>query len=225
MTSQSRKDQLCTCYSDRHAIDCLFYDPFIDAEEIATPDERHGTLGLTTAEYLAEIGHDPDARSYVDWWKDQRSCRHDFDLFLLPTGETMRASAWSDVPWDRTLPDVGIYLDPAWYPADVFGYAIGWNDFGTPTMPDADVIRTAVHAYQHVQYGETVEVGCLGAHGRTGSFLAIMCVVATNGRMSGRKAVQYVRDNHCKLAVENVKQEAYVSRIAGQFRRNYKRGD
>lgn len=231
---------MCECPPTTHRRDCFFFDPFIDDRE---PDlhsmsdrEFHeyckenglavtgGTLALpaagSTGTYNAK---DPD--SYEEFWRTAniRSCHHAFDLFVLPTGEAMRASAWSDTPYDRDLPDVGVYLDSCWYPADVFGYALGWRDFGEPTMYAEDVIRTARHVYAHIQQGETVEVGCMGGHGRTGSFLAILCLVATDTnlqrRMSGKAAVQYVRDNHCKLAIENRTQERYVSRIAGMIRR------
>lgn len=233
---------MCDCPQYAHSRECLFFDPDIDGR---TPD-LHSMSDREFHEYCKENGlavtgetlalpaassvtHTNGGRSYTtsyeDWWKNAnvRTCNHAFDLFVLPTGESMRASAYSDTPYDRDLPDVGVYLDSCWYPADVFGYALGWRDFGEPTMYAEDVIRTARHVYAHIQAGETVEVGCMGGHGRTGSFLAILCLVSTDTplqrRMSGKAAVRYVRDNHCKLAIENRTQERYISRIAGMIRR------
>lgn len=215
---------MCDCPTNRHESSCIFYDADVDG-----PTGRTDLHSMTDQEFDAYCLDNGLAvtvphQSYADWWKQQRTCDHNFDLFTLPTGEHCRASAWSDVPYnDRYLPDVGVYLDSVWYPSDVFGYALGWRDFGEPTMCDFDVVRTARYVYAHIQAGETVEVGCMGGHGRTGSFLAILCLVSTDTntqrRMSGAAAVRYVRDNHCKLAIENRTQERYIGRIAAMIRR------
>ncbi len=56
--------------------------------------------------------------------------------------------------------------------------------------------------------GQRVEVGCSGGHGRTGTALACLAILAG---LSPSDAVSWVRAHYCPDAVETADQEAYVA--------------
>jgi hypothetical protein len=64
--------------------------------------------------------------------------------------------------------------------------------------------------------GETVEIGCIGGRGRTGTVLACLAVLAG---VNPPEAVAWVRSNYRSDAVENVEQEAWVDWFADYVRR------
>jgi hypothetical protein len=94
----------------------------------------------------------------------------------LPDGTRIRASSIVDRVEDDPARDFGLYLDARWeptWPSDT----IDWQDFGLP----ADGTRAATQirdAFLRARRGQTVEVGCLGGLGRTGTVLACMAVLA-----------------------------------------------
>ena len=59
--------------------------------------------------------------------------------------------------------------------------------------------------------GEVVELGCLGGHGRTGTALACLAVLAGT---SPPAAVAWVRSAYCSQAVETPDQEAFVASLS-----------
>ncbi len=61
--------------------------------------------------------------------------------------------------------------------------------------------------------GQEVEVGCLGAHGRTGTALACAAVLAG---VAPDDAVEWVKSNYCERAVETPEQMKFVA----DFRRD-----
>jgi hypothetical protein len=54
---------------------------------------------------------------------------------------------------------------------------------------------------------------CIGGHGRTGTALAAM-MIAADRKMSAKKAIDIVREFHCKDAIETTGQEDYLEDIA-----------
>ena len=114
-----------------------------------------------------------------------------------PIAERERSSA------DR---DYGLYLDPAWepsWPAD----EIEWPDYGTP-LHSEDAARVITNVYRRAMRGERVEVGCLGGRGRTGTVLA--CFAVLSG-VRPADAIDWIRKNYSKRAVENDDQEKWVA--------------
>src|SRR5690606_28843780 len=83
---------------------------------------------------------------------------------------------------------------------------INWPDFGVPAVPEVAVTQL-VDAFIRACEGERVEMGCLGAHGRTGTALACMGVLAG---LTPREAIAHVRKVHCSKAVETKAQEEWV---------------
>jgi len=61
------------------------------------------------------------------------------------------------------------------------------------------------------QEGKRVEVACIGGHGRTGTVLACMAVLAG---VPANEAVRWVRNQYCERAVQEPSQEYWMERFA-----------
>lgn len=112
-----------------------------------------------------------------------------------------------DDPYARdTPPEFGVYLDRRWSPPWPHRH-IDWPDFGVPT--DAGDLRSAlVDLAARARQGERVEIGCWGGHGRTGTALACLAVLAG---VPSADAVGWVRDAYCRGAIETPEQERLVA--------------
>jgi hypothetical protein len=132
--------------------------------------------------------------------------RHRFAL-ALPDGTVVRAASYDAVdPYGRPQPpDHGLYLDERWAPPWPHAH-VDWPDFGLPADP-APFAAALRDVHRRAQAGERVEVGCLGGHGRTGTALACLAVLAG---LPADEAVAWVRANYCPQAVETEEQEAFV---------------
>jgi hypothetical protein len=125
----------------------------------------------------------------------------------LPGGAELWAVSFdSSDPYarDRT-PDFGLYLDESWAPP--WEHAkVAWPDFGVPA--DVNDLREKLRAaLTRANAGDRVEIGCLGAHGRTGT--ALGCLAIIDGHVPDR-AVEWVRETYCDRAIETTEQEAFV---------------
>lgn len=140
-------------------------------------------------------------------------CRHYQQPVTLPDGTVVYASSHHRHDPERDwIPDLGVYLDGVWAPVSV-AFLIGCPDFGTP-LPSVDsVMHIANEALRIAREGGRVEIGCVGGHGRTGMFLAILTAL-TMSEPDGKKAVAFVRNTYCDNAVESPEQEWYVEGIA-----------
>ncbi len=137
--------------------------------------------------------------------------RH-LDPVVLPDGTRLTAVSFDPVaPYARDRdPDYGLYLDSRWQPPWDHGH-IEWPDFGLPA--DAGAVAGALAAVlERARSGQHVEVGCLGGHGRTGTALACLAVLAGH---PARDAVAWVRSGYCAKAVETPAQEAFVAALPG----------
>ena len=113
----------------------------------------------------------------------------------------------ADDPYARAdPPGFGLYLDETWAPPWPHAH-LDWPDFGVPG--DLDALRRALQdLLDRARAGESVEVGCLGGHGRTGTALA--CLAVLTGTPAD-EAVAWVRASYCARAVETEEQEAFVA--------------
>jgi Protein-tyrosine phosphatase len=129
---------------------------------------------------------------------------------VLPDGTQLTAASFDPVgPYLRTrAPDYGLYFDSRWQPPWDHGH-IDWPDFGVPANAEAaaQVLKTVL---ERARSGQGVEVGCLGGHGRTGTALAVLAVLAGHPALG---AVAWVRSNYCPQAVETPGQEAFVAAL------------
>jgi hypothetical protein len=132
------------------------------------------------------------------------------EVVVLPGGTEVTAVSFdAGDPYTRDRPpDFGLYLDARWDPPWPHAH-LDWPDFGVPADP-APVVAALRSLLARAGAGERVEVGCLGAHGRTGTALA--CLAVLSGHPPG-EAVAWVRDRYCPKAVETADQEAFVATI------------
>lgn len=144
------------------------------------------------------------------------STPHALQPVKLTDGTEVFASAlfdnqayWKNQDQREYEPDMGIYLSSNWIPATV-AYHIGWADYGLPIPATHDVHYVAKAALAAAREGYSVEVGCDGGHGRTGTFLACLCILS-NPETTPRQAINHIRDTYCTFAVETRMQEWYVS--------------
>ncbi|HEV8065938.1 MAG TPA: protein-tyrosine phosphatase family protein [Acidimicrobiales bacterium] len=127
------------------------------------------------------------------------------DFVVLPSGITLTAASFSAGYERPRSPDFGLYLDERWAPPWPHAH-IAWPDFGVPA--DGAAARAAlVDVLRRASDGESVEIGCLGGHGRTGTALACLAVLAG---VEPSEAVAWVRSHYCSQAVETAEQAAFV---------------
>ena len=128
----------------------------------------------------------------------------------LPDGTCVTAVSYdASDPYRRDEPpDFGLYLDGRWAPPWPHAY-LDWPDLGLPANPEP-LVADLQDLLDRARHGQRVELGCLGGHGRTGTALAWLAVLA--GEPPDR-AVSWVRHNYCPNAVETQEQEVFVARL------------
>jgi protein-tyrosine phosphatase len=65
---------------------------------------------------------------------------------------------------------------------------------------------------ERARAGESVEIGCVGGHGRTGTALAWLAFLTGP---HAADAVAWVRAHYCPRAVETAAQERFITGLAG----------
>jgi hypothetical protein len=130
------------------------------------------------------------------------------DEVRLPDGTTVVAVTFDERdPYARERPpDFGLYFFERWQPPWPHAH-VDWPDFGVPADRDA-LLGALADLLARARAGERVELGCWGAHGRTGTALALLAALA--GLPAG-EAVAWVRASYCERAVETPEQEAFVT--------------
>lgn len=137
------------------------------------------------------------------------TCRHKGRELLFPNGKKIYGSSCHAKAPDDYVPDFGFYLDSCWFgEAKQLGIMVPWQDMGLPKIEREHVDAAVTLACTMIDRGDTIEVGCIGGHGRTGTFLAIIAL--RNGVEKPVDAIEYVRKNYCQKAIESATQEWYV---------------
>jgi hypothetical protein len=142
-------------------------------------------------------------------------CSH-FRVPIQVDGGYMLASSQRDWQADGKStfsPTAGVYLDSSWIRRlGIVGHAINtnagfpallvdWPDMGVPKL---NYLRTAVDWTKwYLKQGGKVEVACIGGHGRTGTFLAVLL---REYGFSAHDAVEVVRKAVCSNCIETQKQ-------------------
>ncbi len=85
---------------------------------------------------------------------------------------------------------------------------IPWRDFWLPAHPD-EAIATLREAYDRASR-DRVEIGCGGGIGRTGTALAVLCVL---DGMAPEAAITWVRAHYHPRAIETPWQRRFVRRV------------
>jgi len=120
--------------------------------------------------------------------------------------EVVAVSFGSTDPYARDVsPDFGLYLDERWNPPWPHQH-LDWPDFGVPG-DRAEVVAALSSLLDRARAGQRVEIGCYGAHGRTGTALAALAVLCGE---APDDAVGWVRTAYCERAVETDEQEAFA---------------
>ncbi|MFJ8649880.1 protein-tyrosine phosphatase family protein [Streptomyces sp. NPDC093546] len=131
-------------------------------------------------------------------------------VLRLPSGRLVRGRALRKPLPAGTTPTYAVYLLGK-QPPDVPWEArwLRWPDFRLPgdRAQAAAVLREAWKRAAD----ERVEIACGGGRGRTGTALA--CLAVLDGVPAG-EAVEYVRRNYDRRAVETPWQKRYVRRFA-----------
>lgn len=134
---------------------------------------------------------------------DHQHARHEvhrhLDAVVLAEGVHVVAASYEMMdPYARSVvPDFGLYLDAGWQPPWRHDH-LDWPDFGVPD--DHETLRRAlVDVLARARAGQRVEIGCLGGHGRTGTALACLAILAGEDPAS---AAARIRADYCPQAIE-----------------------
>jgi hypothetical protein len=155
----------------------------------------------------------------------QRHCAHNGTPFTLPGGLKVHLSGSMNRKETKPKPTVAVYLDGSWLRGSILSNSmlgmrwpkqesephvvyLSWPDFGVvPVQQLQEVIQWA---WEQVREGAILEIGCLGGHGRTGTFVAGMMV--ENG-LPPKEAISRIRSGYCSKAIETWAQEKLLDRL------------
>jgi len=129
----------------------------------------------------------------------------------FPDGTAIQALSLRERKAHDSERDYGLYLDRSWAPT-WDACVIAWEDFGLPA-DNEEAAHSIIDAFRRAKAGEAVEIGCIGGLGRTGTVLACMAVLSGVPRSD---AVDWVRANYHRNAVETEEQAAWVLWFAEQ---------
>jgi hypothetical protein len=158
--------------------------------------------------YAGGYGYDTGGYGFLG--KD----RHYGDTYTTYDGSLTYyvSSMWNSRKEGEFLPDWGLYFDWGWHPWWRAEH-IDWPDYGVPSAWNV-AIEQILTSIEKVQAGLKVEVGCIGAHGRTGTMLAVVNVILG---CEPKAAINHVRTHHCEHAIESERQEWWVSWVHAQL--------
>ncbi len=172
----------------------------------------------------------PDWGDYTGDWAggNLKLCLHNRQPVAIGQ-HTVWATAWADSKADtQPHPALGVYLASCWLGeanvAYVYGCKIqppkGWYpsilvDWPDCQTPDIDILRWLIKVVRReLELGKQIEIGCLGAHGRTGTLIA--CLIGQVEHVGAAKAILAVRARLCEKCVECYEQVAIVYKILGE---------
>ena len=89
---------------------------------------------------------------------------------------------------------------------------VRWPDFGIIGQDRLRRLTGIIH--RALRDGITVEIGCIGAHGRTGTLLAALLV--TIEKDSAAEAIRHVWDSYCEDAIETRGQQRMIYDLANE---------
>lgn len=155
--------------------------------------------------------------------KDQplrKRCADTHPPLQIPTSkyESLSICGGSVYSVNRNKFDVVISFEKGWSPSEMsmpwtpgieFCYPI--TDGCAPGNPKN--FKKLVHwVSDRLVEGDKVFVGCIGGHGRTGTFLSALVATLATDKLIKHDPIKYVRDNYCSKAVESETQVAFLAR-------------
>lgn len=88
---------------------------------------------------------------------------------------------------------------------------IGWPDQGVINVEVA--AQVVEYILRQLKAGKVVDTGCAGAHGRTGTLLAMLLIDAE--KLTPEQAITSVRQRHCHKAIESAAQVQAIFGFGG----------
>ncbi len=89
---------------------------------------------------------------------------------------------------------------------------VAWPDMGV--IPADRLRAVAADIAAHMEDGATVEIACLGGHGRTGTLLAAL--IANIEGCGATEAILAVRQRYCEHAIETPAQIGLIFEACGE---------
>ena len=152
-----------------------------------------------------------------------KTCDHNMDEFKLRTGYIYISAVRNKVKAkDAFKPTHGCYMDTAWIKerflttagVNLLPYGLLEQEAVHIKWPDRDIIPVNyLHSAVVFCHGtvadnsKVLEIGCHGAHGRTGTLLA--AIIVYQGA-TAEEAIDQVRSEHCSHAIETKSQEMLI---------------
>ena len=119
-----------------------------------------------------------------------------------------------DISWSRLrLASTDIKQDE-FETSDIFGNILylNWPDYGA--VPQTRLIKALITVIKALLDDKTVEIGCAGAHGRTGTLLAALMVKIE--KVDAKTAINRIRKEYCSRAIESYSQECMIYALSGE---------
>jgi len=130
--------------------------------------------------------------------RDEKAVPADFQVWLADQWLDKVGLLWSNVPLEW-MPEPEV--SPALF--------IDWPDM--KTVPIEEVWPAVQGVGNMIAEGRAVEIGCVGAHGRTGTFVCLLMVAFG---WPAQEAIDAIRKHYCSKAVETKAQSDMVVEFA-----------
>ena len=135
----------------------------------------------------------------------------DYALFFDRAWDRMRdplVEAWQ--PGNKPAPPILDEEDLSDWPGALF---VEWADYSGPT---STVLKYAEWTAQQWAEGKSIQFGCVGGHGRTGTFLALVLLNAGMA-ITDEEVIKWVHENYCKDAIESTGQKTAIKALADRL--------
>src|SRR3990167_437555 len=127
--------------------------------------------------------------------------RPDYGFYFSTMSWSLKLTVTPDFP--RELVKIDVAFPRLFY---------DWTDMSAPRRPY--IVHIVKAATELIKEGKKVDIGCMGGHGRTGTFMALLAVELLE--MTALDAINLVRKNHCQEAIETYAQRAFIYGFAGE---------
>ena len=132
----------------------------------------------------------------------------------IPVGNgTVYATALTDSHSGTNSTELGIFFDPQWKSAShipEISIIVDWPDLGV--LPLYEYRTLAYTGKMMLERFKRMSIGCIGAHGRTGTYLAGLLIVCEN--LSAKEAIVETRRRLCSRCIESQKQINLIHSLA-----------